>query len=57
MAVGEWIQSYEPFHVMRDHPAHCGWPVNAGMWGGVKGALQVGRSSNRRQAIIQAYLH
>lgn len=41
MAVEEWIQSGEPFHVLRDHPAHCGWPINAGMWGGVKGALGV----------------
>lgn len=26
---------------MRDHLSHCAWPINAGMWGGVHGALRV----------------
>lgn len=34
-AVLEWLdQSNATFHVMHDHPGHCGVPIQAGMWGG-----------------------
>ena len=33
--VAVWIQSGKPFHCIRDNPGHCGWPVNAGLWGAV----------------------
>jgi len=32
MAVNEWIQSSQDFHVIKDHQAHYEWPVNAGMF-------------------------
>jgi hypothetical protein len=31
-AVEEWVKSQAPFHIMRDHPAHCA-PILGGMWG------------------------
>tara|TARA_Y100001970_G_C14065872_1_gene766643 strand:- start:138 stop:830 length:693 start_codon:yes stop_codon:yes gene_type:complete len=33
-AVDEWIESKKKFHVMRDHPSHCIFPMSCGMWGG-----------------------
>jgi hypothetical protein len=34
-AVMEWLeQSNATFHVMHDHPGHCGMPIQGGMWGG-----------------------
>lgn len=33
-AVDEWLESGLPFHIMRDHPAHC-VPILGGMWGAV----------------------
>ena len=33
-AVDEWIDSKKTFHVMRDHPSHCNFPMSGGMWGG-----------------------
>ena len=38
IAVEDWIRSKEKIHIMRDHVNHC-FPINGGMWGGVKGAL------------------
>ena len=35
----EWIQSGKKFHVVRDHMNHC-FPMNGGMWGGVKGGIE-----------------
>ena len=32
-AVSEWIKSGKTLHVMKDHPAHGGFPILAGMWG------------------------
>ena len=34
LAVDEWLGSNFTFHVMHDHPGHCGKPIQAGMWGG-----------------------
>ena len=34
LAVDEWLDSNFTFHVMHDHPGHCGKPIQAGMWGG-----------------------
>ena len=31
-AVFEWMESDAPFHIMRDHPAHCA-RILGGMWG------------------------
>jgi hypothetical protein len=39
LAVEEWAQSGAAVHVLRDHVNHCGFPMNGGMWGGVRGAL------------------
>jgi len=36
MAVLDWIKSGKKFHFLRDHPHHGGFPINGGMWGGVK---------------------
>jgi len=34
-AVFEWLEgSNATFHIMHDHPGHCGMPMQAGMWGG-----------------------
>lgn len=33
LAVREWEKSDKFFHIMRDHPAHCGYPILAGMFG------------------------
>jgi hypothetical protein len=38
IAVEDWIKSKEKVHIMRDHVNHC-FPINGGMWGGIKGAL------------------
>ena len=38
MAVHEWIRSGKKIHTMRDHPNQC-YSMNAGMWGGKRGAL------------------
>ena len=35
-----WIQSGKPFHCIRDHPGHAGWPISGGLWGGVPLKLQ-----------------
>ena len=35
-AVQEWLDSGEPFHVIRDHPAHGVHAVSGGLWGGRK---------------------
>ncbi|CAN0454368.1 unnamed protein product, partial [Discosporangium mesarthrocarpum] len=40
-AVEEWIRSKRSLHAMRDHPCHA-YPINGGMWGLKKGALEVG---------------
>ncbi|HET7708161.1 MAG TPA: tetratricopeptide repeat protein [Sphingomicrobium sp.] len=37
-AVGEWIDSGKPFHIMRDWWTHTD-PILAGMWGGIAGVL------------------
>lgn len=36
LAVEEWLSSGKKFHVMRDHPSHCSYPMSGGMWGGKK---------------------
>jgi hypothetical protein len=33
LAVDEWLASFYPFHVIRDHPYHCE-PMMAGLWAG-----------------------
>lgn len=38
-AVEEWIQSGKGIHTIRDHPNHER-PLNGGLWGGRKGAIQ-----------------
>lgn len=38
-AVDDWIESGKVFHVMRDHPSHSLYPMNAGMWGGSRGGF------------------
>ena len=38
-AVEEWIQSGKGVHSIRDHPNHER-PLNGGLWGGTKGAVQ-----------------
>ena len=43
-AVLEWIASGMAFHTMRDHPGHCGFPINGGMWGGTR-ILRVRRNA------------
>ena len=42
-AVREWLQSGQPLHSMRDHPAHC-VPLLGGAWG-----LRVTRDTIRQQ--------
>jgi tetratricopeptide (TPR) repeat protein len=37
-AVDEWLDSDQPFHLMRDHPEHAEL-IMAGMWGGLAGWL------------------
>jgi len=32
-AVEDWMASYQPFHIMRDHVNHV-YPIQGGMWGG-----------------------
>ena len=32
-AVNQWIKSGKTLHIMKDHPAHGGFPILAGMWG------------------------
>ena len=32
-AVNKWIKSEKTLHIMKDHPAHGGFPILAGMWG------------------------
>lgn len=32
-AVEDWISRKTTFHMMKDHPWHCGVPVCGGMWG------------------------
>ena len=39
-AVDDWITSGKIFHVMRDHPSHSQYPINSGMWGGTRDAMQ-----------------
>ena len=39
-AVDDWLASNKTFHVMRDHPAHSSYPMNAGMWGSRGGAVK-----------------
>lgn len=38
-AVDEWVASRARFSIMRDHPAHTVYPINAGMWGGTRDAV------------------
>ena len=34
IAVDEWLESKQQFHIMRDHPGHCtGTPILGAMWG------------------------
>jgi hypothetical protein len=37
-AVADWLARGQPFHVMRDHPAHCEL-VLAGLWGAHRGNI------------------
>ena len=37
-AVDEWVTSGARFSIMRDHPGHTVYPINAGMWGGTRDA-------------------
>ncbi len=37
-AIGEWVSSGKPFHVIRDHPQHVDLML-AGLWGGTVGWL------------------
>ena len=32
--VDECLKSDKKFHVLRDHPSHCNYPISGGMWGG-----------------------
>ena len=32
-SVQDWINSKQPFHIIRDHPNHKPWPILAGLWG------------------------
>lgn len=38
-AVDEWVASHARFSIMRDHPSHTVYPINAGMWGGTSDAV------------------
>lgn len=34
IAIDEWLESNQQFHIMRDHPGHCtGTPILGAMWG------------------------
>lgn len=48
-AVGEWLESGRPFHVMRDAPTHTSL-ILAGMWGLVAGAL------TNMSVLVEAFL-
>jgi hypothetical protein len=39
-AVESWENGFKPFHVIRDHPWHRLWPVQAGMFGMKKGFIE-----------------
>ena len=38
LAVNEWLESGEDFHIMRDHPYHT-VPILGGMWGSRRGLM------------------
>ena len=50
-AVEDWLASGKPYHVMRDHPAHCDL-ILAGMWGAHRGNL--GHMGKRMLAFVRA---
>ncbi|CAM9361078.1 unnamed protein product [Choristocarpus tenellus] len=58
IAVEEWIRSNLSLHVMRDHPCHSHYPMNGGMWGLKKGALNESMSMlvNKWAALQNAWL-
>lgn len=49
-AVQEWIASKKDAHIMKDHPAHTHWDIQAGMWG-VKGGILTDMPSMVRKYI------
>jgi hypothetical protein len=38
VAVTDWIDSKQPFHIMRDHKNHV-FPIQGGLWGGTPGYI------------------
>jgi len=32
MAVNEWLQCQQDFHIIKDHESHYEWPINAGLF-------------------------
>jgi hypothetical protein len=52
-AVDEWLASGKSFHVMRDHPAHCGLPILGGMWGVRKSTLGVDIEGTINQWLVK----
>lgn len=56
IAVEEWIESGKPIHSIRDHVNHC-FPMNGGMWGGIRGAIKVNKSGySKQEACMHAYV-
>lgn len=40
IAVNEFLNSNEKFHIIRDHPIGHGWPINGGLWGAKGGSIE-----------------
>ena len=55
-AVQEWLDSGEPFHVIRDHPAHGVHAVSGGLWGGRKRIDGILDAMNDRGVAKESYL-
>lgn len=51
VAVGQWLESGLPFHIMRDHPVHSELML-AGMWGAHRG--NIGSMTKRIAAFVHA---
>ena len=49
-AVAEWLEGGEPFHIMRDHPAHR-TPILAGLWGAIGPGLDIVRNALAQDAL------
>lgn len=55
LAVDEWVASKRKFHVMHDHPSQYEFPMMGGMWGGVRGALDIMASYLTKDAVNDVY--